>query len=85
MESTKSVLAQTPIEPISIFSHMPMYNPSDEERAFQKEGTYRWKGKGRHGLESGLHIHPPAFFPFFPSEPGTGGQALKPEKLNAPL
>ena len=61
---------------------MPMYNPSDEEKAFQKEGTYRWKGKSRHGLESGLHIHPPAFFL---SEPGTEGQALKPEKLSAPL
>ena len=40
------------------------------------------EGKESTWLESRLHIHPPAFFL---SEPGTEGQALKPEKLSAPL
>ena len=87
MESAKSMFSPNSNRAnFHLLSHAyGVYNPSDEERAFQNEGTYRWKGKRQHRLESGLHIHPPAFFPFFPSEPGTEGQALKPEKLKAPL
>ena len=85
MESAKSMFSPNSNRAnFHLLSHAyGVYNPSDEERAFQNEGTYRWKGKRQHGLESGLHIHPPGSFTLGAVE--HDGQALKPEKLKTPL
>ena len=84
MEWAKSVLAQILIEPIPIFSHLPLVCITHQMRREHSRKKVPTDGRERIYLARIQAPHPPSCFLSFRCCE-TEGQALIPGKMNAPL